>query len=83
MNLLKEQLASLEEADRAYKAASALDRHNSLKAKARIRRLLISPKGLSAAFGAGIVKGLTQSDDNNKSALKKTGAKQVLSMWLG
>jgi len=83
MNLLKQQLATLEEAEHAYKAASAIDRHNSLKAKARIRRLLISPKGLSAAFSAGVVKGLSQSDDTNKSALKKTGAKQVLSMWLG
>lgn len=64
-------------------AANALDKHASLKAREEVKRLILSPKGLSVAFGAGMAKGYTQDKSNSTGNMQKTLVKQAISAWLG
>ncbi|UUO23611.1 hypothetical protein FGD67_10490 [Colwellia sp. M166] len=68
--LLAHQLKQVAKAKQLHLSASALDRHCTLQTKSDIKRLLVSKKGLVAAFSAGVAKGLvSQSDKSSKSEL--------------
>ena len=68
--LLANELKELASAKQVYLAASALDKHRTLQAKTDVNRLLVSQKGLLAAFSAGLTKGLiSQSAGSSKSHL--------------
>jgi hypothetical protein len=85
--LLKNELSAVEAAEQTLKAKAALDRHQTLKAKACIKALLVSKRGLASAFGAGVAKGLLSSSSGSSSSGSSTGfsvsiIKQVMTVWL-
>jgi len=83
MFLLKNQIQSVVHAKQEHAASSALDRHRTLQAKARTKRLLVSTKGLATFFIAGMVKGAGTSSDSAKSNFSTLIGKQLLGAWFG
>ena len=68
--LLANELKAVASAKQIYLAASALDKHRTLQTKTDVNRLLVSQKGLLAAFSAGLTKGLvSQTSGSSKSHL--------------
>lgn len=80
--LLNEQLLELARCEQSFNATAALDKHRTLVAKARVKRLLLSPKGLFAAFGAGVANGMIKDDGNTTLMSKHTVIKHAVSLWL-
>tara|TARA_R110002050_G_scaffold191458_1_gene326216 strand:+ start:1469 stop:1708 length:240 start_codon:yes stop_codon:yes gene_type:complete len=62
--IIENEIKNVKDAKQIFTAASALDRHNSLEAKSNVNTLLASTKGIMAAFGAGLTKGLVSQPSN-------------------
>ena len=68
--IIENEIRNVEDAKQIYTAASAFDTHTSLVAKTSVNTLLSSNKGLVAAFGAGLTKGLvSQPSTSSKSEI--------------
>ncbi len=81
---LDNQTKNVELAKLDVKAAQAMSKHRRLQCKARANRLLSSAKGISVAFGAGLIKG-GSSDKNSSgssSGLVMLVSKLFLTTWL-
>lgn len=82
MFLLKSQLNARNLAKAQYVQASQQDLEIEQQAKVEFKKLIISPKGLGAIAGLGIVRGITGNPISSKKAGMLLG-RRLLSAWLG
>ena len=82
MIFLNSQINELEIAKTQYHDACRQDEDNAERAKLECKRLLISPKGLGAIAGLGILRGTIGKTMSGKQAGMIFG-RRLLSAWLG
>jgi hypothetical protein len=66
--IIENEIKEADNAKQIYTAASAFDKHTSLVAKTNVNTLLASSKGLVAAFGAGLTKGLVSQPSKSSNS---------------
>jgi hypothetical protein len=83
MNLsLDKKRQRVNEAKAHMDAARAFDKHQTLKAKKSCKTLMVSTKGLTTAFMAGVIKEATSGQPMTASKASTIAAKRLFSIWL-
>lgn len=80
-NFLQAEKATVAAAQDHLNAVKALDSHCNKVAKAQVKQLLLSPKGLGTAFGLGAAKGWLDTNDSPKTKAGINMGQHVLRLW--